>query len=63
MATSVSYSTDEGKKFNEIVVGSSTITTYGAVLNIDPAKLNTKKKILDVLEQLKVNIAAADFPA
>lgn len=62
MATSVTYTSQEGDKFNAITVGASTITD-AAVFAIDPAKLNTKKKILDVLEQLKVKIAAADFHA
>lgn len=62
MATSVTYTSKEGTKFNDITVGASTISD-AAVFAIDPAKLNTKKKILDVLEQLKVKIASSDFPA
>lgn len=62
MATSVTYTSQEGTKFNDITVGASTISD-AAVFAIDPAKLDTKKKILDVLEQLKVKIASSDFPA
>ena len=62
MPASVTYTSQEGTNHSSIVVGTGTIND-AAVFAVDPALLNTKKKILDVLEQLKVNIATADFPA